>query len=164
MKRYIQHKRSIGYSTTALILLILIILMLCRCTQSSKDAGKDGWLKGTTDEKIDKVANQLRGFDICMMEMNYRYKQYYESAKDSNYQYALYQLDKMKESILKASERRPKRNQSAQWFVTTILTRLQTQIDSSKSVSLPQDFQVLKNGCKSCHAMEKVSFITIEAH
>ena len=49
-----------------------------------------------------------------MVEIGYRYQEFYWAGMDSNWEYADYQLTKMKLSLENALERRPKRRPSAE--------------------------------------------------
>ncbi len=57
--------------------------------------GQDGWLKGTTDERLDVVAGQLRGFDIAMVEVGYRFTELYFAGEERNWAYAKYHAEKI---------------------------------------------------------------------
>ena len=51
------------------------------------------WLvQGSSDERFVKIASQLRGFDVAMVETGYRYGELYWAGRDENYDYARYQL------------------------------------------------------------------------
>src|SRR5688572_333197 len=75
------------------------------------------WLKGTAEEKFNQIEKQLRGLDKTMAEVGYRFTELYFAGKEHNWDYAKYQAEKMDLAIRLGLERRPKRAQSAQFFL-----------------------------------------------
>lgn len=55
----------------------------------------DSWLKGTTDEKLAQIEKHLRGLDVAMAEIGYRYGELHHAAKERNWDYAKYQTEKI---------------------------------------------------------------------
>jgi hypothetical protein len=49
----------------------------------NRAVGPDGWLKGTTDERLDVVAEQLRGFDMAMVEVGYRFTELFSPERSA---------------------------------------------------------------------------------
>jgi hypothetical protein len=45
-------------------------------------------LTGSDEDKFDHVARQLRGFDMAMMEVGYRYTELFWAGQDKNWDYA----------------------------------------------------------------------------
>jgi hypothetical protein len=68
-------------------------------------------LQGTTDERFIRVAQHLRGFDVAMVETGYRYAELYWAGQDQNWEYAKYQVDKVRTAIQNGVARRPRRAQ-----------------------------------------------------
>ena len=136
------------------------------CTEPSQheefDSGKDGWLKGSTADKMNTVANQLRGFDMAMVETGYRYQEVYWAGKDQNWEYALYQIQKIKKTIENGLVRRPKRSESAQSFLEVALPDMEKAINKKDSVNFIESFDLFTNACNTCHAKEEVSFFTVK--
>jgi hypothetical protein len=102
-----------------LVIAGLLACALAACAQppAATASGEGGWLAGTTDEKFDTVAKQLRGFDMAMVETGYRYNELYWAAQDSNWGYAEYQVLKIRTAVENGLERRPNRAKSAETFL-----------------------------------------------
>ncbi|MBM3778712.1 MAG: hypothetical protein FJW23_10825 [Acidimicrobiia bacterium] len=86
--------------------------------------GADGWLSGTTDEKFETVAKQLRGFDMAMVETGYRFNELYWAVQDGNFGFAKYQTEKIRTALENGLERRPRRAKSAADGVRTTPARI----------------------------------------
>ena len=54
----------------------------------------NSWLQGTTDERFEIVTRHLRGLDMAMIEIGYRYQELYRAGQSENWDYATYQVDK----------------------------------------------------------------------
>jgi hypothetical protein len=141
---------------------ILIIFLLSRCGEVDKPSGTDGWLKGDENEKFETVANQLRGFDMAMVETGYRYQELYWAGKDENWEYAFYQSEKIKVAIESGLERRPKRAGSAKDFLDTALPDIQKAISSKDTLLFNRSFSALTSSCIACHAQENVSYMWVK--
>ena len=68
-----------------------------------------GWLTGTADEKFARIEKHLRGLDVSMAEIGYRYAELLAAGKARNWDYAQYQAEKIDLSLRLAIERRPRR-------------------------------------------------------
>lgn len=86
--------------------------MLVALTQTG-----DSWLKGNTDEKLAQIEKHLRGLDVAMAEIGYRYGELHHAVKEKNWDYAKYQTEKIELALRLALERRPKRAASSQTFL-----------------------------------------------
>jgi hypothetical protein len=62
-------------------------LVVAADPQASPNAG---WLKGTADEKFLAVERHLRGLDVAMAEIGYRYGELLRAGKTRNWEYAQY--------------------------------------------------------------------------
>ena len=76
-------------------------------------AEKATWIRGDSQERWTTVERHLRGLDIAMVEIGYRYQELYWAGVDSNWEYATYQAKKIGLALENALERRPKRRASA---------------------------------------------------
>jgi hypothetical protein len=141
---------------------LLILFASCRSDDPYAEAGPGGWLKGSTQEKFETVASQLRGFDMAMVETDYRYQELYWAGKDQNWEYAGYQLQKIKLAVENGLERRPKRAESAQHFLNYVLPEMNNILDKKDTVEFLKGFEMLTANCNACHAMEKVPFFTVQ--
>ena len=131
----------------------------CNRDQTYEPAGPGGWLEGNEQEKFNTVAKQLRGFDMAMVETGYRYTELYWAGQDENWEYAEYQLEKIRTAIENGLERRPKRAESAQPFLNNIFPQMKEAIQAQDSAFFMKGFVMVQNGCKSCHIKEDVPFI-----
>lgn len=142
-----------------LYLSILIFpFIACKRKTEAKEAQGD-WIKGTEEEKIKTIEKQFRGFDNAMVETGYRYQELYWAGRDENWDYATYQLEKIKAAIDNGLQRRPKRAKSAEYFLTNVLPEMQKSINRKDTVIFNKGFQILRTECKNCHIKENVPFI-----
>jgi len=119
------------------------------------------WLQGTVEERFHLVAKHLRGFDLAMVETGHRYAELYWAGKDTNWEYAEYQLTKIRTAVENGLERRPKRAESAQTFLTMVLPYLGEAIARRDSTMFWNRFGALTSSCNACHENEKVEFIKV---
>ncbi|MEW6211683.1 MAG: hypothetical protein AB1631_25210 [Acidobacteriota bacterium] len=122
----------------------------------------DGWLKGTAEDKFSQVEKQLRGLDKTMVEVGYRFTELYFAGREHNWDYARYQAEKMDLAIRLGLERRPKRAQSAQFFLTDEMPAVLKAIESKDDEIFLQSMHRLRSSCMKCHNLEKVPFFTVE--
>jgi hypothetical protein len=154
-----------------LVIAGLLACALAACAQPPADpaakppaataSGEGGWLAGTTDEKFDTVAKQLRGFDMAMVETGYRYNELYWAAQDSNWGYAEYQVLKIRTAVENGLERRPNRAKSAETFLTIVLPAVEEAIKQRSAPLLRESMGPLRSTCNSCHKDEQVEFIQV---
>ncbi|HMO12706.1 MAG TPA: c-type cytochrome [Pirellulaceae bacterium] len=117
------------------------------------------WLKGTPDDKLVQVERQLRGFDVTMVEVGYRYDELVDAAKSRNWEYAQYQTEKIEHTIRLGLERRPKRANSAQPFLNDSIPPVIEAIRSRNAEQLDSAVQNLHTGCIQCHRAENVLYM-----
>lgn len=144
------------------IILILTLGLFACNQQTDKQTARGDWIKGTETEQIETIEKQFRGFDNAMVETGYRYQELYWAGQDKNWEYADYQLEKIKIAIENGLERRPKRAKSAEHFLNYVLPEMQKSIQSKDTVIFNKGFQTLTVNCNSCHAMEKVPFFNVQ--
>jgi hypothetical protein len=142
--------------------IFLLTLVFFACNQKTgKETSQGDWIRGTEKEQIKTIEKQFRGFDNAMVETGYRYQELYWAGQDQNWPYAAYQIEKIKITIENGLERRPKRAQSAEHFLTYVLPEMEKSIAQKDTVIFNRSFQMLTVNCNSCHAMEKVPFFTV---
>ena len=142
---------------------LLHVLTAVLCIGCSKPKEAQGeWLKGTEEEKLHAIERQFRGFDNAMVETGYRYQELYWAGKDENWGYAGYQAEKITLAITNGLQRRPKRAGSARHFLDFVLPGLQKTIRLKDTMAFNKSFQSLTVSCNNCHAMEKVSYLTVK--
>jgi hypothetical protein len=128
---------------------------------SPKEEAKADWIIGSPQDQVQTIERQFRGFDMAMVETGYRYQELYWAGKDQNWDYATYQLTKIKTAIENGIERRPRRATSAKHFLDIVIPKMQETIDSKDSIIFQRGFKILKAECHSCHIKENVSFIQV---
>jgi len=141
---------------------ISLLFLLLACGGQGEEMVEGDWIKGSPKEQIDIVERQFRGFDMAMVETGYRYQELYWAGQDENWDYANYQLKKLNKAIKNGLERRPKRAESAQYFLSTIIPSLEEVISKENLLEFNESFKTLTVNCNACHAMEKVPFFSVE--
>jgi len=141
-------------------ILILLALLLTSCQNSPLGNEQGDWIRGSEKEKLALTEKHFRGFDMAMVEVGYRYQELYWAGQDQNWEYAEYQLKKIKKATENGLERRPKRAKSAETFLSVTLPEMKKAINEHDTVVFKKSFKALTISCNSCHVMEKVpSFI-----
>jgi hypothetical protein len=118
------------------------------------------WLRGDVDTRFALVAKHLRGFDMAMVEVGYRYTELYWASRDRNFDYAAYHLGKIETAVANGVERRPRRAASAQMLADAIL-QVRSAIDKRDGPALEGALGSLTATCNACHRAEEVPFITV---
>ena len=122
------------------------------------DVPKNGTrIRGNSDARWTAVARHLRGLDVAMVEIGYRYQELYWSGVDSNWEYAEYQLKKIDLALENALERRPKRRASAQAIFVPSLGELRQAIALRQRSRFEGSFSAMTAACNSCHVAEGVA-------
>ena len=143
--------------------ILILILVLFACNQKAdKETAQGEWIKGTEKEQIKTIEKQFRGFDNVMVETGYRYQELYWAGQDENWEYADYQLDKIRLAIENGLERRPKRAKSAEHFLNYVLPEMKKSLEKKDIEIFNKNFKNLTINCNSCHAMEKVTFFSVQ--
>jgi len=122
----------------------------------------DPWLHGSEAEKFHQVETQMRGLDIAMMEVGYRFTELYFAGKDRNWPYAKYQAEKIGHVIRLGIERRPKRAVSAQPFLAEDVPAILQAIDKRNDEVFNTGMERLRSSCMRCHVAEKLPEFTLE--
>lgn len=141
------------------ICIVSVMLLSCTGNEKSNTSDTGSWIKGSEEEKFKAIEKQFRGFDMAMVETGYRYTELYWAGQDQNWEYAHYQLDKIKTAIENGIERRPKRAQSAQSFLQNSIPAMKEAINKKDTTTFNQGFMIFQSSCRSCHIAEKVPFI-----
>lgn len=145
----------------AVVVWVSIISISCDDPQREVRSSEGQWLKGTTEERFQTIARQLRGFDMAMLETGHRYTELYWASVDANWPYAKYQIQKIRVAVENGLERRPKRAESAQTFLTIVLPEVEAAIDKQDSSLFWNRFGALTSTCNACHEAEKVAFVNV---
>jgi hypothetical protein len=144
-----------------LIACTIAVLFFLSCKNNQQDA-KGEWIGGTKEEQLKIIEKHLRGFDMAMIEVDYRYQELFWAGKDNNWDYASYQLDKIKLTIENALQRRPQRANSAENFLQNVLPEMKKSVESKDTAIFITTFKILTLNCNKCHVAEKVPFFTVE--
>lgn len=137
-------------------ILVISIFVMIACNHQQEKQVQGQWIQGTETQKIEIIEKQFRGFDMAMVETGYRYTELYWAGEDQNWEYAAYQLNKIKKTISNGLERRPKRAKSAQHFLNEIIPQMREAIVKKDTAVFDDNFKMLTNACTNCHKMEKV--------
>jgi hypothetical protein len=116
---------------------------------------------GTTDQRLRAVEAQLRGLDVAMVEIGYRFGELHFAGHDRNWDYAKCQADKLRLALELALERRPKRAAAARRFLDEDLPALLRAIEAKDAGGYPAALERLRAGCMRCHVVESVPFFTV---
>lgn len=122
-----------------------------------------GWLAALPqDKQLEAVDRQLRGFDMAMFEVNYRYTEMYFGSIEGNWDYALYTAEKIAWAIQNGFERRPKRRANAEAIFLNGAYPPVIEAIKKKDIALFKErFDKLRAACNACHMAEKVPFIHV---
>ena len=123
---------------------------------------KNGWIRGDSDQRWTIVERHLRGLDMAMVEIGYRYQELYWAGMDSNWEYADYQVTKVKLSLENALERRPKRRSSAGELFLPVLDEMKRAVATRGRAEFEEAFRELTATCNSCHVAEGVASFHVE--
>jgi cytochrome c556 len=145
-------------------IMLLTGALLAGCnTDNQRSANDDGWLTSIEDERerIDAIQRQFRGFDMAMVETGYRYVELYWAGQDENWDYAVYQLEKMRLAIEDGLERRPPRAASAQPFLHNVLPEMEEALEAEDIEVFNEKFNILTQECNACHSAEQVPYFEV---
>lgn len=122
-----------------------------------------GWLKKLEpNQQTDAIDRQLRGFDMAMFEVGYRYGEMYFAGIEGNWDYALYTGEKIAWAMQNGYERRPARRANAeQIFFKEAYPQVLDAIRKKDSTLFKQRVDALRSACNACHVAERVPFIKI---
>lgn len=156
----------IGIRLACLMLTLAVISTGCHTAHpgdtSPPKPARETWLKESVDDKFHQVEAQLRGFDITMMEVGYRFTELYFAGKDRNWPYAKYQAEKIGHVIRLGIERRPKRAASAQPFLAEDVPAILSAVEKKTDEAFQVGMERLRASCMRCHVAEKLPDFTLE--
>ena len=140
------------------ITLFLAFLFLFGCENRNE---KLSWLSSDKDSAFVQIEKHLRGFDLAMKEVGYRYNELYFAGTDENWSYVQYHLEKIKTAIDNGLERRPKRAASAKAFLEYSIPSLMKTVQSKNKDAFVKEFEMFRQSRNSCHINEKVDFVKV---
>lgn len=120
------------------------------------------WLKGSTEKKLDTLAEIQPGMGTVMIEYSNRYTNTYYAAKGGNWDLAAYQLKEALEIQEVGETTRPKRAGALKAFETAYLEPLDAAIKAKDFAAFDKAFKAGIQGCNGCHASQGFPFIKYE--
>ncbi len=139
-----------------------LALWACAAVGCHHETARKGWIHGDSGQRWQTVEKQLRGLDVAMVEIGYRYEELYWAGMDSNWEYADYQVTKVKLSLENALERRPKRRSSAEDLFLPVLDEMKRAVATRERAAFEEAFGELTASCNSCHVAEGVASFHVE--
>jgi hypothetical protein len=137
---------------------VLMFVLFVSC--ADKGQPEPTWLKGDTEERFATLATQLRGFDVTMVEVGYRYAELHWAGQDQNWPYAAYQIEKIRTAVALGLQRRPRRARSAA-VLESALTPLAAAVRAHDQSAFTARFAQLTATCNACHRAEAVPFMHV---
>jgi hypothetical protein len=138
---------------------------------ASAPAGKgdasaaEPWLADDFKSARPQLESHLRGLDVAMIEIGYRFSEMHFGGRDRNWPYVTYQLDKIELAMHQALERRPQRAESAGPFLDEVLPAVRegihAAIESRDQKPFQDAMERLRTGCTQCHVREDVPHFTV---
>jgi hypothetical protein len=95
-----------------------------------------------------------------MVETGYRYVELYWAGADGNWEYAEYQLGKIRTAVANGIERRPRRAPSAR-MLDEPLQGVARAVQARDRGAFAPAFATLTATCNACHQAEGVAFVTV---
>jgi hypothetical protein len=135
------------------------LLVLAGC-ERSRPAPSETWLTGGVEERFGEVARQLRGLDVAMIEIGYRYGELYFAGRDENWAYAGYQAEKIGTALQSALRRRPRRVASSRAFEPA-LRDVAESIRARDAAGFARRFAALTAACTGCHLVEGMASLMV---
>ena len=134
---------------------IATLMTICAATGCAEEVpDKHGWISGNSIQRWTTVAEQLRGMDVAMVEVDYRYQELYWAGEDLNWTYADYQQTKIGVALENALVRRPKRRVSAENLFLNSLAAMKVAVTRRETAGFEKAFTDLTAACNACHAAE----------
>ena len=128
---------------------------------ATASAGKNDWIVAEPDPRFQTVARHLRGLDMAMVEIGYRYQELYRGSQQQNWPYVEYQVAKIGLALNNALERRPKRGESAKTLFLPELQRFSALVDGQDGVAVAAGLTALTASCNACHQAEGVASFVV---
>jgi hypothetical protein len=123
---------------------------------------KAGWLTESQGDKFEAIERHLRGLDMTMVEIGYRFTELNFAGLDRNWGYAQYQLDKIDLALRNGLERRPARAPSSQEFLNEALPRIRAIVDRQDRDGFEAGMERLRVSCMECHVLENTPHFTVQ--
>ena len=157
-----QPKLALFSLAAALLALVLAALAWREARAAGPAAVAGDWLLAAPPERVRQLERHLRGTDVAMWEIGYRFTELFYAGENGNWDYAKYQIEKIDLALRLALERRPKRAQSAQPFLNNDLPAVHQAIAARDPAAFRDAIERLRAACVRCHTDEKLPFFTVE--
>jgi hypothetical protein len=126
------------------------------------DAPSSSWLPHAGEDRFATIERHLRGLDVAMVEIGYRYSELHFAVADRNWGYADYQAGKIELALNLAVERRPARAASAGAFLAEDWPSVTAGIGSRDVGRAEAAMKLLRTACMKCHVAESVPHLTVQ--
>ena len=128
-------------------------------------AAKNDWLAKDRSAQRAGLQRHLRGLDVAMVEIGYRFNELYWAGRDRNWPYAKYQIEKVELALKLALERRPKRAASSKPFLDETIPLVKKAIEQAAATGDQKVYDDamgrLRTDCMKCHVDEDVPHFTV---
>lgn len=142
--------------------LVIAVALVCGLVAGIAYSQAQSWLKGTTEEKFNTLANIQPGLGTVMTEYGHRFSNAYYAAKGGNFDLAVYMIDEMKEIQEVGETTRPKRAPLLKTFEESYLNKLEA---AAKAKSWAQ-YQTLTPqvvaACNACHVATEHGYVVYQ--
>lgn len=115
-------------------------------------------------ERFRRLQFILRGTDIPMWEISYRFDMVYEALGLRNYDMATYQWEKIRDSLRGAALKRPNRRPNAEGiFLGGVYEEVAAAFKTKDANKAWEGFDLARGACMSCHEAENLGFMNQSA-
>jgi hypothetical protein len=136
---------------------VLTPVLLTGCDAHAPPAKREAtWIDDGDEQQTAVLARHLRGLDVAMIEIDYRFAELYHAGVDGNWPYAEYQVGKLQLAMDLALERRPARAPSARALFSPALDRVNRAVEATDRAAFTSAMNVLAESCRGCHSAENV--------
>jgi hypothetical protein len=113
----------------------------------------NGWLlnAGSEEQRLELIQKHMRGFDVTMWETGERYERLHEAVQRGNYRMAVYQWDKIGQTIANGIERRPRWGAAADELFFPTYKDVRAGLQSGDEAQARRAFEQAKASCMGCH-------------
>lgn len=124
-------------------------------------ASAPSWTHGDAGERFAQIESHLRGLDVAMAEIGYRYAELFFAVQDRNWDYADYQMGKIELVLRLAIVRRPRRAASTNAFLNDDWPAVLAGVRTRTPAPAAQALRRLRTACMKCHVSEQVPYFTV---
>jgi hypothetical protein len=125
----------------------------------------NGWLLNVDSEeqRLELIQKHMRGFDVTMWETGDRYQRLHEALARGNYKMAVYQWDKIGQTIANGIERRPRWRAPADEMFFGTYKDIRVGLQSGDGKRAWAAFDQAKSSCMGCHQASGVGHMNDQA-